>query len=62
MLRLLLYGKNLTLRVAEGSGTAKSMFKNMEILHGKEIKLDNLSKKVHSGTNHSLEYYHEDGL
>lgn len=21
----------------EGSGTAKSMFKNMEILHGKEI-------------------------
>jgi len=42
--------------VAEGSGTAKIMLKNMEILHGKEMKLVNLSKKVSRGTDHSLEY------
>lgn len=56
MLRLLLQDKKKTLRVAEGSGTAKSMFKNMEIQHGKDIKLVNLSKKVSRATDHSLEY------
>ena len=34
-----------TLRVAEGSGTAKSMLKNMDILHGKETILVNFQRK-----------------
>lgn len=60
MLRHLLKRKRN--RVAEGSGTAKSMPENMEILHRKEIKQINLSKEVSRGTDHSLEYWQEDGV